>query len=158
MNNSERAPEGIYFDKPNDRKRTLTWILILLFIIVPCGLGFAAFLLPAQVTVVYVPGTDYDIVNGNLAGEFGSVVNANQTVVHSEMVKANLLPEADPLSSQMEYFVYWEQYTGFTWHMSESDGFMPMLLPGILPGQDGQGNNGTGWCLHRVTTLFLQIV
>jgi hypothetical protein len=133
------------------------------------GVGTINGMTPLNGEITLVGGTAVSVVNDNvaktvtfnndgvtsLAAQDGVAVDAatGAVTVSHVLTTETLLPFGDPLGPQVSYI----HAMGIaipalenTWRMGAFPGFFPILLPGVVPGDDGQGNGGVTWTVPAV--------
>jgi hypothetical protein len=137
-------------ERHRQQKRIAFEILAIVFIIM-AAFGFAAFIWYAANGSSRL-GTISGVaaVDGNIAVSGGAGVTTvpntgtGTITIDNNNVRDTLLPYDDPMSTRSAYYV---EIVGpeNTWLMGNGPGFIPFLLPGVYPGNDGQGNGGITW-------------
>ena len=81
------------------------------------------------------------------AGVYQDQTTGDVNIYHY-LTMQSLLPFGDPNGPQVSYlhaFGIAMPVAENTWRMGFMPGFFPLLLPGVVPGDDGQGNGGFTW-------------
>lgn len=83
----------------------------------------------------------------------GVGISVNGSQVSHLLTQQTLLPFGDPYGPQVSYVHAFGQMNPAVvndWRMGPADGFDPGLVPGVVPGDDGQGNLGMNWTVPTI--------